>query len=315
MALEEALARQRRWPLYRRHLGIFLALALFSAGLEWHQTLIPGRACLLWDWVSTLIGTAVGLALPGLHLLRGRQLAPLSWQRGTPQRPDPSRPLILVADSHWSEELTGLREATRLHPEADWLFLGDVFDVWLGLPGLETEAQRSFLWWVQERRSAGRWVGLWGGNRDFFLDRLADRFDFAGEGAGGELPQEGLAFEHGDLVNAADRTYRLWNLLSRSGAMWLFFRALPTSWARRLVARLEHSLRTTNPSGKAIFPRDMFLRAVSAHRDQIFVTGHFHQEVRINHGVSLPWAHEGAFMVWHEGSIQPLSTSTPNCCP
>jgi UDP-2,3-diacylglucosamine pyrophosphatase LpxH len=216
--------------------------------------------------------------------------------------------LILVADPHWSHELVGLQAATRLHPEADWLFLGDVFDVWVGLPGMMSDAQRSFLSWVRERRRAGRWVGIWMGNREFFLDRHSEIFDLMGEGVGGALEGEYLAFEHGDLINARDWQYRLWNRISRSGPAWLLFRVMPGKVAAFVAAKLEKQMRTSNRGYKLNFPREAFRYAAKAQAPNVFITGHFHSHEVEGNGIALPWAFEGAFMVWWQGRVEPLVT-------
>jgi len=289
-----------RLPIYRRHLLIWLLVTVSLATLG------------VWRWGSiapalpSACGSLLGLAMASLPFLQGRDLAGFGWTRGSLQRPDPRRPLILVADAHWSEELTGLREATLASPEADWLFLGDIFDLWVGLPGMETEAQRSFLWWVRERRHQGRWIGFWMGNREYALDRLAPQFDLLGEGVGGALPEEGLTWEHGDLINAQDWRYRLWNLISRSGFIWLPGRLLPATWVKAQLMKLEKGMRTINPDYKLQFPREAFRVAAREKPKSAFITGHFHTyEVEAN-GTSLPWAHEGRFMLWHEGRVQPF---------
>jgi VanZ family protein/UDP-2,3-diacylglucosamine pyrophosphatase LpxH len=293
-------------PMYRRHLLVFVVVACFGATDEGHQFFVPGRSCEFGDWVADTLGGGLGLLAGSLQLLATRRLGALSWRRGVPRRLDSARDLILVADPHWNGELTGLEEATARFPRADWFFLGDVFDVWVGLPGMETGPQRSFLDWVDRRRAAGRWVGLWMGNREYFLDRHAGRFDLLGEGLGGELEGEALAWEHGDLINAADLWYRLWNLISRSGPLWLVFRLLPGGAARKLSAWLERKLRTTNAAYKLSFPRAAFRAAALAHPGSTFLTGHFHtHEVEAN-GLALPWAHEGRFMVWRNGAVEPL---------
>ncbi len=310
-SLDLALRRTRHdLPIYRRHLAVFLAVALFGLTDELHQAFIPGREPSGWDLVADACGAVLGLAVGSQGALVGRRgLADASWWRGDRERPDAKRPLILVADAHWQEDLTGLREATRQHPEADWLFLGDLFDVWVGLPGMEREAQRAFLWWVDERRQAGRWVGLWLGNREYFLDGHAARFSLMGEGVGGCLPSELLAWEHGDLVNAADRRYRLWNLVSRSGFLWLVGRLLPKGTAQALANRLERVLRTTNRAYKVAFPEAAFREAAADWGGRwTFVTGHFHTHHVQGRAVALPWAHEGAFWVWREGRLEPLSS-------
>jgi VanZ family protein/UDP-2,3-diacylglucosamine pyrophosphatase LpxH len=306
-ALDLALQGNRPdLPLYRRHLLVFLAVSLYGATDEWHQVFVPGRSCEFGDWVADALGGALGLLVGSAPALFTRRLGALSWRRGTPQRPDSARDLILVADPHWGAALTGLAETTARYPQADWLFLGDVFDVWVGLPGMESEIQRTFLAWVAARRAAGRWVGLWLGNREYFLDRLAARFDLMGEGIGGTLESEALTWEHGDLINTADRPYRLWNLISRSGPLWLLFRLLPGGTGRRVSAWMEQKLRTTNTTYKLSFPRAAFRAAAAAHPGTTFLTGHFHtHEVEAN-GIALPWAHEGRFMVWRGGKVETL---------
>ena len=294
-------------PLYRRHLLVFVAVSGFGATDEWHQFFVPGRACELGDWLADTLGGALALLVRTLPALFTRRLHSLSWRRGNPRRPDPARELILVADPHWSRELKGLAEATAAHPEADWLFLGDAFDVWVGLPGMASEAQTTFLTWVDARRAAGRWVGFWLGNREYFLDGLADRFDLMGEGLGGALDGEALAWEHGDLINSADHPYRLWNLISRSGPLWLVFRLLPGGTARAVSTWLEQKLHTTNAAYKLAFPREAFRTAAEAHPGQTFLTGHFHTHEQEASGIALPWAHEGRFMVWRGGRVEELT--------
>jgi len=307
--LDLALRRNRPgMPIYHRHLLVFGVVSAFGALDEFHQSFVPGRDCNGWDWAADSVGAALALALVTLPALWSRRLERTSWQRGQNRRPDPTRPLILVADPHWSRELTGLASATQTHPEADWLFLGDVFDVWVGLPGMETGLQQEFLSWVDARRGAGRWVGLWLGNREYFLDRFASRFDLMGEGIGGTLPEEGLRFEHGDLINAQDWKYRIWNLASRSGPVWALARLLPATTAGRVARRLEEALRTTNTAYRLHFPRAAF--RLAAEGSGTFLTGHFHERVEEGQGLALPWAHEGEFQVWKAGRIEPLLPST-----
>ncbi len=296
-------------PVYRRHLWIFLLVSLYGASDELHQHFVPGRDVDVLDWVADTCGGFLGLAASCLPLVRRRWLTGLSWHRGEARRPDPDVPLILVADPHWNAELTGLEGATRANPGADWLFLGDTFDVWVGIPGMETPPQAAFLAWVDERRRQGRWVGFWLGNREYFLDARSGHFDLMGEGIGGGLPAEGLAWEHGDLINHADWQYRLWNLVSRSGPLWLLARLLPRWAAHGLATRLERAMRTTNRAYKLVFPREAFRAAAAAHPGETFVTGHFHTHEVEGNGVALPWAHDGDFMLWQGGTLKPLPQS------
>ncbi len=310
-AVAEGLLRWRpSLPLYRRHGGIFLVLVFLGAGLALGG-LRSGYGALFTLQDALWVGGT--LALGSLPWLRGRRLKGLGWCRGQARRPVPSRPLILVADPHWEGALTGLQAATAAHPEADWLFLGDLFRTWICAPGCHTPIQEAFLDWVLERRRAGRWVGCWSGNREFFLDQVAHHFDLAGEGIGGGLHEEGLAFEHGDFVAGDQWQYRLWYLVARSGLAWLVVRVLPRAYLRRLAGGLESGLRGTAQAYRVCFPREAFRQAAEAIQGSTFVTGHFHVLERVGKGWALPWAHEGAFMVWQGGEIRPLETSTFPC--
>jgi UDP-2,3-diacylglucosamine pyrophosphatase LpxH len=132
-----------------------------------------------------------------------------------------------------------------------------------------------------------------------------------GEGTGGRLEGEGLAWEHGDLVNGADWRYRLWNLVSRSGPVWLLARILPKGTARALAGRLQRALHTSNRAYKLAFPREAFRAAAAEQPAMTFITGHFHSHEVVDNGIALPWAHDGEFMVWHGGAIQPLAALGP----
>jgi UDP-2,3-diacylglucosamine pyrophosphatase LpxH len=292
-----------RTPVYRRHLTIFGLMALLGA---LHATRQGGVPAALLCWLADLLGAVLGLALCTLPAVLTRRLGGMGWQRGQARRDDPGAPLILVADPHWNLELTGLREARAAHPEADWLFLGDVFDVWVGIPGMDSPLEREFLAWVDGVRRERRWVGLWLGNREYFLDPLAGRFDLMGEGMEGRLDGEALVWEHGDLVNVADWRYRLWNLVSRSGAVWLFARLLPKASAQALAGRLQRALHTSNRAYKLAFPRAAFRAAAARYPAATFITGHFHTHEVEGTGIALPWAHDGDFMVWHGGTVKPL---------
>jgi len=120
---------------------------------------------------------------------------------------------------------------------------------------------------------------------------------------GGALPLEGLAFEHGDLVNGADRRYRFWNLVSRSAFLWLLVSLLPPALAQWLTLRLERSMRTTNLSYRMAFPKEGFADAAAEWPDSVFLTGHFHTHEEVASGVALPWAHSGAFALWEQGRL------------
>jgi len=291
-------------PIYKRHLAIFGLLALPIVVSEWYLTQHTSSSANIWQMSG--IGIILGLILSCLPFVYGSRNPTYGWRRGSNERHDTSRRLVVVADPHWGEEFAGLWETTRAMPDADWLFLGDVFDVWVGLKGFETDVQKNFIWWVSERRRVGCWVGLWLGNREYFLDGLADKFDFMGEGIDGKLQGEPFVFEHGDLINPEDRQYRFWNLISRSGPLWLFAKIIPAFIGKRIVIFLEKKLQTTNMENKAKFPREEFQKAVDKSGADFFITGHFHTFEEVEKGVSIPWAHDGKFVLWQNGEFKLL---------
>jgi hypothetical protein len=65
-------------------------------------------------------------------------------------------------------------------------------------------------------------------------------------------------------------------------------------------------MRTTNRDYKVSFPRQAFRDAAEQAAGRVFLTGHFHTHETEGQGIALPWAHEGAFMVWREGRVDPL---------
>jgi UDP-2,3-diacylglucosamine pyrophosphatase LpxH len=299
--MDSAWARStRRWPMYKRHFAIFVLLAMFifCRGLYLYGSF--GETL---EWSISLLGSFMGIAARSLPFMFGGRSPDFGWVRGSNARPDSSRRLVVVADPHWCEEFTGLRQATLTMPDADWLFLGDVFNAWVGTSSFQTDANRNFLWWVSERRRTGHWVGLWMGNREFFLDGLSSKFDFIGEGVGGCLWGETFVFEHGDLINTMDRGYRFWNLISRSAPAWLLALVLPPPIGRRLASYLEKRLVSTNKAQKAIFPTNEFQSAVHGSGAPFFIAGHFHKSEVLHKGMSVEWANEGKFLVLQGGEF------------
>ena len=286
----------RSTPVYKRHLCVCVIVMMLSV-------LYYGLSEVLYGF----IGAILGLSVSSLPYLYGRcWLKRFSWQRDSGFRRDPTVPLVLVADPHWRDSLVGLKEVRANYPGADWLFLGDLFDVWVGIPGNRIGLEIEFLNWVKEARASGAWVGLWVGNREFFLDYLSDQFDLIGEGVGGRLEAEGLCWEHGDLVNGSDWRYRLWNLLTRSAAAWVLARFLPNYLVSIISRRLRTIVCSADCRHESKFPHEEFVAAATEHYGETFVTGHFHTYKVCGNGVSLSWAHDGKFMVWHNGSIKKL---------
>ena len=162
--------------------------------------------------------------------------------------------------------------------------MGDLFNLWIGRPELEQAHHAAVVRKLAELRERGLTVRYIEGNRDYrigpcYAGRAFDEATDRGivERFGGRR----IVAIHGDLANRADRRYRRWRRVSRSGPAWVLFNLLPRGRRLRLAESLERRLRSTNPEFKAAFPeaqvRD-YAGTLLAPDDDALVLGHFHLE-------------------------------------
>lgn len=199
--------------------------------------------------------------------------------------------LYVVGDGHIDRSEVGLADFLRFldqvkGPGRTLCILGDLFDVWLGIPKLLAPYHRRVLDKLHEVRAAGTVVKYAEGNRDFFLARFQDR-PFAQVGSEHleeEIGGRRLFLAHGDLVNSLDRQYLLWRRFSKTSAGRLLMTLLPGAVGRRLAYGLEAWMRGRNLNHKMQFPEAeclRFCRSVFKNRYDAVVFGHFHQERRL----------------------------------
>lgn len=160
------------------------------------------------------------------------------------------------------------------------VLLGDLFQVWVGLPAVETEEQRALIRALGDISKAGRNVVYLRGNRDYFIERslseagvhLHDQWDL-------DAPGGLVRFEHGDLINSSDQNYLRWRELSRSATVSALFQLLSPDRQRALAQKLERSLARTNTYYKAYRPERELHQWANRLADQgvrTAVLGHFH---------------------------------------
>ena len=165
------------------------------------------------------------------------------------------------------------------------LFMGDLFQAWLGNRRYETAEIAAVVPLLRRLRRQGLRLDYVEGNRDFFLtgSPYADAFD--------SIVRE-LAFEaggvrylavHGDGLDPSDRQYLFWRWLSKSTPARLFFSRVPRKLARRLVSSTEERLSQTNFKHKIRLPEER-LRAYGERRlaegHDVLLLGHFHEQRR-----------------------------------
>jgi UDP-2,3-diacylglucosamine pyrophosphatase LpxH len=191
------------------------------------------------------------------------------------------RPIILVADAHVGESrenaaaffemLAGL-EATR----CDLVFLGDIFDLWIGLAGYETAAHRHFSAWCR-RQKAQRSIGFMEGNHEFFIARQ-QRAAFTWCTADACWQQGGILYVHGDRINRRDISHRLFRAVTRSRLAGELLRRAPNG--PRMAMGVKTLLARNRPSLRAL-PLDEIRRFAESWLERgvhTILVGHFHAE-------------------------------------
>ena len=190
---------------------------------------------------------------------------------------------LMIADAHLTcckpedEFFRMLDAAARLPGEIGIIFLGDVFDLWIALPGYENDEHRRFLDWCRREKTKRKVVFLEGNHEFFVAKNYGDAFTYAGE----DMYQDGLLqWLHGDRINREDRGYAFLRFMIRNRVMrWLLRLAGPT-FGPRFAHYVRERLRNTNQAHKHYFPEPHALRYLSScPPDSVVFAGHFHDRV------------------------------------
>jgi len=198
-------------------------------------------------------------------------------------------PLIIISDAHVSEKNKNLDEFFRMlsalsKMNGDIIFLGDIFDLWVGLKPYQMSYHRDFLAWCKAEKN-NRMVGFIEGNHEFFISRnYADSFSWCEERG---RNHQGILFVHGDLINIEDKNYLKFRKLTKNRWSEICVRWLP--FGPSLVDRLKKRLKSTNQAYRMKFPEKCVIefieqacRSSETGRDQAacngVIFGHFHHE-------------------------------------
>lgn len=205
------------------------------------------------------------------------------------QQPETLSDILVVADVHLNGEDPAAREAflAFLQRESTGcgtiIFLGDLFDLWLGPSLLQQPHHQALADALAGLRRRGFILAYAEGNRDLFVAHNFDGKLFHLATGGKIIVNRGgrrFVLVHGDRLNQIDYNYRIWNRLVRSFLVRLLLGALPPGWTLRAAAALERSLRTTNRRFRTYFPHSQCQRYAREqfHRGaDVVVMGHFHQ--------------------------------------
>jgi UDP-2,3-diacylglucosamine pyrophosphatase LpxH len=191
--------------------------------------------------------------------------------------------MIIVTDAHVSKrtgnhatffKMLEFLEGSR----QDLIFLGDIFDLWVALPGYESDIHHDYIEWCREQKKH-RTIGFMEGNREYYLATgRVQAFSWCSADAW-YRDDAGNLFVHGDQINRRDRNYLAFRKLLKNQAAKFILKRLPFGprYAESFKLLLKHTnteFRLHLPRGEIkVFAESRFAEGV----DSIFV-GHFHQE-------------------------------------
>lgn len=186
---------------------------------------------------------------------------------------------FFTGDPAWPVFLQWL-EAFRRDGVPNLVLLGDIFNVWIGLPGAMTLEQEKLLRILTSLVSEGKRIVYLLGNRDYFLEGALDHAGvLARERWELEADSKRIRFEHGDLINHSDNNYLRWRLFSRSATLRSLVEHLSAGFQRRLAEKLEEGMTGTNLAYKNYEPSDelrLWAGELKESKIDRVVLGHFH---------------------------------------
>ena len=197
--------------------------------------------------------------------------------------------ILLIADSHLTEhcpEKTVFRSLLEKISESDYdvLFLGDIFDVWIGCTGYETSVHKEFMEWCSREKSKRK---LWfiEGNQEFYIRRNRAEY-FTEVFPDAALLDDGALFAaHGDKVNYHDTAFTFLRGILRNPFTYFVMKCFGyTGLGTSFSGKVRKDLRKTNQTQKRYFPEAELLEL-----DQLLqkngissaVVGHFHRDGKV----------------------------------
>ena len=199
------------------------------------------------------------------------------------------RDILLITDSHLTEhcpERTVFRSLLEKIAESEYdvLFLGDIFDVWIGCTGYESSVHQEFMEWCRREKEKRN---LWfiEGNHEFFIHRKRSEY-FTGVFPDYALLDDGAFFAaHGDRINYHDTAFKLLRGVLRNPLSYFLLKLFGyTGFGTSFSGEVRKDLRTTNQTQRHYFPEAELLELEQTLRKKNVtsaVVGHFHRDGKV----------------------------------
>ena len=155
------------------------------------------------------------------------------------------------------------------------VFLGDIMDLWIGLPRYETPLQRRFLEWCRAEKERRR-VYFIEGNHEYYVARCHKDVFF--EASDKYIAINGVYFTHGHTIQGSLFSFnRIFGCLAKSAIACFVMEIMPfgKSFAHFLKRLLGGRHDCT------FVPRECIARWLARQDASCCIIGHFHEEAEI----------------------------------
>ena len=194
-----------------------------------------------------------------------------------------SKTYIMIADAH----LTGgnaerdlfetLKTISGLPCSCAVVFLGDIFEIWIGTSQYEMENHRIFMEWCRNEKSRGRELIFTEGNHEFLISKRRDRLFSAASRS--DIRRGKILFTHGDRINRKDFPYLLLRIALRNWIARILLFIAGFTFGSALSHRIVKGLKGANLAHKKHLPEDQIRKYMKRAEKQGISTifaGHFH---------------------------------------
>jgi len=229
--------------------------------------------------------------------------------------------MLIIADAHVDEAFDNAVDFFGMlghiaRTRQDVVFLGDTFDLWIGLRRYENDLHRRFMRWCREEKNK-RFLWFVEGNHEYYVAEKRHTC-FSSSSEISCLSDNGkLLFCHGDLINANDRNYLAFRKIMKN--RWTRSLVGPFPLGPAITQLAKQRLKTTNLNFKQSIPDEALAHFAETHFRrgvQTIFSGHFHKH-RHYIGRSDPRCSLYVIPAWHQdgtiGWYQPAA-HTLTCC-
>ena len=163
----------------------------------------------------------------------------------------------------------------------DIVFLGDVMELWIGVPSYEDALQHDFLEWCRREKGRRR-IYFLEGNHEFFV--LRHHRECFSQSASEMLRVGTMLLSHGDSLatTGGHRCFRWW---SKSSLAYLLLRFLPG--APFLVRRIKQVFEKKSLTRSWRFPAERLVAwgqgVFQASSSETILLGHFHRSFQMHY--------------------------------